>query len=157
MGLRTQFLVYQYYDALDQSKFSEAIAIMQKAAVISPNDPDVFAYLGEAYFFGREYSKTLESFAKRQILLGKEKDPLEPYINGYRGCILVDKNDFLQAQALLSDAIEKGAQEPHFYYSLAKLHWTQGNWTNAKQILAKVESLDPCFCYRKIQQLMQQI
>lgn len=155
MGFRTQWLVIQSYDALENGKPQESIAILQKANAIAPKDADIYAYLGEAYFWNHQYSEALKSFQQREQLLQNRSDPFAPYLQGYRGCILAEEGKLDEAQPLLQQSLEQGGQEPHFYYSLAKIKLSQGNYIEAKKLFEKIEQLDPCFYYRKLRKLLK--
>lgn len=155
MGIRTQWYIIQSYDALEQGNPQQSISILQHAQKIAPNDPDIYAYLGEAHFWNHQYSEALQAFTQREELLKNRPDPFLPYLQGYRGCILVEEGKLDLALPLLQQSLDQGGQEPHFYYSLAKIQLAKGNAKEAKKILEKIEQLDPCFYYRKIRELLK--
>ncbi len=157
MGIQIQILVADAYAAIEKGKISEAIQILEKAITATPQNADLYAYLGEAYFLNQEYIHAQEVFLKHESLSNHKTNTFTPYITGYRGCILIAEGKIAEGQSLLEQAIQENAQEPHFYYSLAKAYFLQNKQTIAYEFMGKIEQLDPCFYYRKIQQLINQI
>jgi len=50
MGIQIQILVADAYAAIEKGKISEAIQILEKAITATPQNADLYAYLGEAFF-----------------------------------------------------------------------------------------------------------
>ena len=156
MAMRGETLVNKGYSALEKGDYTKAVDFLEQALKSSPETPEYYAYLGEAYFFNKQYNQAQETFAKRDELILKNSF-LDSEIQGYRGCILLEKGEIEKAEILLKEAIEKKVQSPQIYYSLAMLYAQKENFQEAKKILKKIENLDPFFYYRKIKDLVKQI
>ncbi|NUM35307.1 MAG: tetratricopeptide repeat protein [Candidatus Brocadiae bacterium] len=156
MAIRAEALVNKGYSCLEKGDYGDAVKFLKQVVELSPNNPEYYAYLGEACFFNKEYEQAQDAFDKRERLI-LQNSFLNSDVQGYRGCILLEQGDIEKAEALLKEAVEKKVQSPQIYYSLAMLFLRKKNFQEAKKVLKKIESMDPFFYYRKIKDLLNQI
>ena len=156
MNWKVQQLVYKAYDEIEKGAYEKAIHHLQKAILRDAENPELYAYLGEAHYHQRDFKNAEEAFAKRDELLLKQNS-LTPYIEGYRGCISLENNDREKAQILLEKAVQQNVEDPEIHYKLGILYYQQGKMSEALAVLAKLDKFDPSFYYRKIQSLVKEI
>jgi Flp pilus assembly protein TadD len=141
---------------IEQGDFSQATVTFEKLLELHPTNNEFCAYLGEAYFLNQEYEKARATFKHRDDLV-LQNDPLTPYIEGYRGCILFEEQKYEQALPYLEQAIAKQIKEPEIYYRLGILYMIRGQLAQAHKILQQIDQIDPAFSYRKIKKLNEEI
>lgn len=156
MKWKIQALLNKAYSQLEENKSGEGVATFENIVTLAPEQSEFYAYLGEAYFLNQEYDKAWQAFAQRDKLL-LQADPLTPYLEGYRGCILVEKHEYEKARPLLESAVAKEVKEPEIYYYLGMLYMLEGKLAKAREIIAKIDSMDPAWSYRRICRLLQEI
>ncbi len=156
MAIKAEALVNKGYAALEKGDYAKAVGFLEQSVKASPENPEYYAYLGEAYFFNKQYMEAENVFSKRDQLVLQDSF-LNADVQGYRGCILLEKGEMEKAKDLLEEAAEKKVQSPQIYYSLAMLYLKQQNLPKAKKILQKIENMDPFFYYRKIKDLLKEI
>lgn len=156
MNWTTQLLLNKGCNQIEQGDFLGATVTFENLLSRHPANSEFCAYLGEAYFLNKQYDKALAVFQQRDALV-LQNDPLTPYIEGYRGCILFEQKNYEQARAYLEQAIEKQTKDPEIFYRLGMLYMLQGQQAKAYDILQQIDQLDPSFSYRKIKQLMEEI
>ncbi|HON43799.1 MAG TPA: tetratricopeptide repeat protein [Planctomycetota bacterium] len=152
MSIRIETLLNKGYKAIEEGKYTEAVSFLEKAIEVEPKNAELYAYLGEAYFFAKEYCKAEQAFEKRKELILKDTF-LSSEVQGYQGCIYLELGKFKEAKKLLQASISQNAQSPQIYYSMATLLIAENNLKEAEQYLKKIDKLDPFFYYRKIRDL----
>jgi len=155
MGFKVSRLLKNVYICVDKGDFAGAVAFLEQAIEISPENEELHAYLGEAYILNQQYQQALKAFATHDELILKSY-PLTSNIEGYRGRVLLEQGKIEQAQELLEMATSQ-VKDPEIYYSLGLLHLKQQDIQKAHQTLEKIEEIDPSFFYKKIQFLLKQV
>lgn len=156
MSWKIQVLLNKGYTCIEKGLFAEATTIFEELIALSPQNSEYYAYLGEAYYLNTEYEKALQAFEKRNELV-LQADPLTPYIEGYKGCIYLRQQRYLQAEKLLQTALRQNIRDPEIYYQAAVLCLLRGDTSQAHKILEQIDKLDPSFCYKKIKTLLNEI
>ena len=156
MNIKAQNLVNRGYSLIEQGRFAQAVEILQKAIELAPNESELYAYLGEAFYLNGQYQEANAAFAHRDELV-LANDPLTPYIEGYRGCIYFRQGDITRASDLLEKAISNRVKDPEIYYNLGIVRMLEGKPAEAARSLKEISPLDPSFFYRKINALIQRL
>lgn len=156
MQWQVQHLINRGARYIERQEFSRALECFGKAADLCPAAGEIQAYLGETYYLNREYGKALEAFARRDELV-LQADNLTPYVEGYRGCILLEQKNYHGASLLLKKAVDRKIKDPEIYYNLGVLLMMEQKLPEAIGMLKKIDQLEPSFYSRKIQKLMEQL
>lgn len=156
MSIRVENLLNKGYKAMEKNNYAEAVVFIQKAVDLQPKNAELYAYLGEAYFFAGEYTKAEQAFAQRQKLILNDTY-LSTEVQGYQGCILLEQGNIVEAEKLLREAIAQNAQSPQIYYSMAVLLMKQKKDKEAEEYLRKLDILDPFFYFKKIRELRNKL
>lgn len=156
MSIRVENLLNKGYKSMEKNNYAEAVVFIQKAVDLQPKNAELYAYLGEAYFFAGEYTKAEQAFAQRQKLILNDTY-LSTEVQGYQGCILLEQGNIVEAEKLLREAIAQNAQSPQIYYSMAVLLMKQKKDKEAEEYLRKLDILDPFFYFKKIKELRNKL
>lgn len=156
MHWKVQALVNNGCASLEKENFAQAITCFEKAIELSPDMSELYAYLGEACYWNREYDRALDAFKRRDELV-LQADPLTPYIEGYRGCIFRQKENDPEASLLLKKAVSQNVKDPEIHYQLGILYMREGKFPEALKIFKQMDRLEPSFYYRKIRRLMEEL
>ena len=114
-----------------QGRLAEAVDCYQAALQFAPDSADVLANLGDAY---KRLGRAEEAAASYRSAL-RRGPHAQAHIN--LGGLLLEQQQFEQAETLLRDAVRQWPQLPEPYYKLGLMLMTQGR---------SYEALD---CYRK--------
>lgn len=156
MHWKSQSLVNKAYSLIENNNYSEAIVLIKDAIEISPQESELYAYLGELYYLNKDLEQAEQAFQKREEVI-LQSNPITPYVQGYRGCIEVEKGNYENAHRLLETALEQDVKDPEIFYSLSKLHLIKEESDKSWHYLKEVYKLDPSYSFRKIQELIQAI
>ena len=156
MSIRVENFLNKGYKSMEKNNYTEAVVFIQKAVDLQPKNAELYAYLGEAYFFAGEYTKAEQAFAQRQKLILNDTY-LSTEVQGYQGCILLEQGNLVEAEKLLRESIAQNAQSPQIYYSMAVLLMKQNKDKEAEEYLRKVDILDPFFYFKKIKELRKKL
>lgn len=155
MIFSVQTLINKGYNFIEKGEFSQAVTIFEKALKLDQKNHELLAYAGEAYYLNRQYKEAINIFDKREEYAPRN-DPLAPYIQGYRGCILIAQGKEEKGMKLLEQSISKDVKDPELFYTfgMGKMKHHQ---KNAAKYLKIVNKLDPSFYHKKIRRLMEEI
>ena len=124
MSIRIETLLNKGYKAIEEGKYTEAVSFLEKAIEVEPKNAELYAYLGEAYFFAKEYCKAEQAFEKRKELILKDTF-LSSEVQGYQGCIYLELASSKKPK-IITRSISQNAQS-QIYYSMATLLIAENN------------------------------
>lgn len=156
MNYRASRLVNKAYLQFEKQNYTQALELLQQAREKDPQSDEVYAYLGEAYIYNERYEEAMQTFDERESLKIKSAH-LDPYIQGYRGRVYLERGDFAEAERLVDIAIKSKANEPEILITKALLHMHRNQMQQALQIMRQIDFNDPSFYYRKIKILLKKL
>ena len=154
--MTVQSLIHKACSCIEKGDYSRAVQHFEKAVGFDPNNSELYAYLGEAYFLHGQYDEAKIAFDRRDELV-LQNDPLSPYVTGYRGCIMLNCGEIDRARSMLEESYAKQAKDPELLYHLGILRMLQGSREDSRHFLRKIDALDPSFYYRKIETLIKRL
>ncbi|BBM88208.1 tetratricopeptide repeat protein [Candidatus Uabimicrobium amorphum] len=156
MNYRASRLVNKAYLQFEKQNYQQALELLKQAREKDPQSDEVYAYLGEAYIYNELYEEAMQTFDEREKLKTKSAH-LDPYIQGYRGRVYLERGDFEEAEKLIDIAMKNNANEPEILITKALIHMYRNQMQQALQVMRKVDFNDPSFYYRKIKTLLKKL
>ena len=135
-SVQSHMLLAQALDALNRSP--EAIQELEEAVRIAPDEPNVHFELGYLYFVAHDYER-----ATTQFELELKNNPDHAQAAAYLGDIKLRGNDKLEAERLLTHALELQNDMRMAWLDLGKVLSEENKNQEALAAFRKAEALDP--------------
>jgi tetratricopeptide (TPR) repeat protein len=135
-SVQAHMLLGQALDSLDRS--AEAIAELETAARIAPNEPNVHFELGYLYYTQHDYER-----ASAQFELELKNNPANAQALTYLADIKIRNNDDSAAETLLTKAVHLQNDIRLAYFDLGIVYANQKRNQDAIKALLRAEELDP--------------
>lgn len=137
-----QFAIAHYQN----SDYSGAIKLLEKARELKPNDVRIETLLGEVYYLNNEFDKSKEVFKKY------EKEDENAVIMNYLGLFKLDENRIEDAISYFSRAVKLDSQNSKYAYNLSNAYFENGWMDEAVKYMNIAICLEPENCeYRYAQ------
>lgn len=137
-----QFAISHYLN----EDYQGAIAYLEKAKVLKPDDLKIETLLAEIYYLNNEFGKSKELFLKH-----KDEDENAVVMN-YLGLFKLDENKIEDAISYLSRAVKLEPQNSKYAFNLANAYFTNGWMDEALKYMNIAICLEPENCeYRYTQ------
>ncbi len=139
-------------------RLDEAIAALQKAAMMKPGDPTLTKELAKAYFKkgvdalkAKEYGQSVDA-----LLKAKEYDPSDGYISANLGEAYLFQKRYPEAERALAMAVTALPNSADVYMRLGLAFEKQRKWDLALNAYKKANQLNPSYGAKEIERVNQE-
>lgn len=129
---------------LAQNQPAEAVARLEQAAALLPDDPDVAINLGGAYVLLRRYNKAVAVLERASLLAPDNPMVWTNLAAGYLGSLeLSGPEQQRKAIAAYERALDADPTTPHVHYNLGLIHHDRQDHAQAAHWFGRALELNP--------------
>jgi tetratricopeptide (TPR) repeat protein len=145
--------VLQAEDLLYAFRPIEAVASLEEALALDPNNGPLLNYLGDAYLGLKDYDSAVRCLSKSMALKGQSAEAMIPYAQ-----IKLMEGDVVEAEKILQRVVRREKASVDAWTLLSLVHGLKGEWKQCRENAEKALTLEhaPAPLFLQAHALLQQ-